>query len=111
MVQNLNAEQQAEIAAARAKAIEEAGKQFAALDANGDGTVEKAELIAFAKAQAPKGVGEPTEAQKQAAEAQLTQMIAQFDSDKDGKVSKEEWNAFFGNVFDTTVAASLQHQP
>ena len=59
----------------------------------------------------PKGVGEPTEAQKQAAEAQLTQMIAQFDSDKDGKVSKEEWNAFFGNVFDTTVAASLQHQP
>ena len=63
MVQNLNAEQQAEIAAARAKAIEEAGKQFAALDANGDGTVEKSELVAFAKSQAPAGMN-PTEAQK-----------------------------------------------
>ena len=31
-----------------------------------------------------------------------------IDSDKDGKVSKEEWLTFFGNVFDAQVAASLQ---
>ena len=110
MVQNLSDAQQAEIATARAAAIAEAVKQFDTLDANGDGTVEKSELVAFAKANAPKGVGEPTKEQQDAANAQLVAMIGQFDKDKDGKVSKEEWSTFFGNVFDTTVAQTLQHQ-
>ena len=100
MVENLDAEQQRVIAEGRIASLKVAEAEFNKLDANNDGTVEKAELIAFAKSQTPKGFKEPTPEQRAAAEAQMDQMIAQFDQDQDGKVSKEEWLGLFGNIYD-----------
>ena len=107
MVDALNDEQKKVIDDARVEALKNAEAEFAKLDKNGDGTVEKDELVAYAKTQASSGE-KLTEAQKAEAEAQIDAMIAQFDSNADGKVQKQEWLDFFTKVFDDAIVKSLQ---
>ena len=40
-------------------------------------------------------------------EAEINQFISTFDTDGDGKVSKDEWLTFFGNMFDNVIAQGL----
>ena len=82
--------------AMRAEALAQAEKIFADLDTNGDGQLDRAELIAAAKNGALPAGGD---------ESQLDEAMAQFDTNGDGKISKEEWLDTFGKMFDAMVAA------
>ena len=109
MASNMSPEEQKAIEDGRQQALAVAGQQFDALDANKDGTVEKGEMIAFAKSMAA-GQAELTADQKAQADAQLDAMIGQFDTNNDGKVSREEWNNFFSSVYDAQVQQALAQQ-
>ena len=88
---------------ARAKFMSEALTQFTAMDANGDGSVDRAEALAFAKAQ--KGGDQPISEDDQ---QQLDKMFADMDTNADGKISKEEFEAGFGKMFDEFIAPMMQ---
>ena len=80
----------------KTEALAQAEKIFADMDTNGDGQLDRAELIAAAKAGAfPAGHDE----------AKLDEAIAQFDENGDGKISREEWLEFFGRMFDAVMGA------
>ena len=37
----------------------------------------------------------------------INEFFMQFDSDNDGKVSRDEWSDFFGRTFDTAIINKL----
>ena len=61
------------------------------MDTNGDGMLDRAELIAAARSGALPEGGD---------EAQLDAAIAKMDTDGDGKISRDEWLAFFTKMVD-----------
>lgn len=89
----------ATIAAARAEALTTAREAFQKLDLNGDGNVDKDELRQIAL-QAELGIGNVDAAER---EAKIADFFQTFDANGDGKVQLSEWEAFFGNLFDTVV--------
>ena len=56
---------------------------------------------------AEQGQGLPDGASAEAKEAKIKEFLDSFDADGDGKIQKEEWLAFFGNLFDSVIAAGL----
>ena len=97
---NLTEEQKEVIAQKRAEAIEEAQTAYDKLDTNGDGHIDRDELIAHAKAAGAKlGAG--------GSDQDVDQFFQTFDSNQDGVVSKEEWLDFFGKLFDDVIQKGL----
>ena len=88
-------EQQAEVARIRDETLVQVGEEYDKLDANGDGNVDREELIAVARSQ---GQG------RNVPEADLDSFFENFDANGDGKVSKQEWLDFFGRMFDEQMA-------
>ena len=88
----------AEVARIRGETLAQCGAEYDQLDTNGDGSVDRAELVALA---ATKG------AEKNINEAQLEEFFTNFDANGDGKVSREEWLTFFASMFDTAIAPIL----
>ena len=91
----MDPEAQAQIDTIRAETIASVVVQYEALDTNGDGSVDREELIAIARAQGGS---------HNVDEAQLAEFFTQFDANNDGKVSKDEWINFFGKMFDEAMA-------
>ena len=77
-----------------------AAAAFDKLDINGDGDVERGEILALAQK-------ESTIAQK-VNQSMLEEFFTTFDADGDGKVQKEEWLLFFGKIFDDFVSKQLE---
>ena len=91
----MDPEAQAQIDQIRAETIASVSVQYDELDTNKDGSVDREELIAIARAQGGS---------HNIDEAQLNDFFTQFDANGDGKVSKEEWINFFGRMFDEAMA-------
>ena len=87
-------------AAIRAQALEHCGQLFDDADTNGDGTLDRAEMIGQASAQFSG-----SEEEKQ---AEIDAILAQFDTDGDGKISKAEWLDFFGKLFDALIEKGME---
>ena len=103
MAQSLSDADQASIALARTAALAQAEVAFGKLDINGDGEVDRNEIMQLAE----QGQGLPDGASAEAKEAKIKEFLDSFDADGDGKIQKEEWLAFFGNLFDSVIAAGL----
>ena len=85
----------AEVARIRAETLENVAKEFDQLDLDGNGMVDREELVEVAKRSGDSsGVDSET----------LNGFFGQFDANGDGKVTKEEWLGFFGNMFDQAMA-------
>ena len=98
MADQLSNEQK--IAEARAQALANAEASFDELDLNNDGSVSKAEVIELSK----KGSAIAGSADS----AKIDEFIATFDTDGDGMIQKAEWLEFFGNLFDSVIANTLE---
>ena len=53
------------------------------------------------------GDGLPAGADESTKTAKINEFLASFDTDGDGKIQKAEWLQFFGNLFDSVIAAGL----
>ena len=95
---SLSEEQTAEVARIRGETLTQVGEEYDKLDSNGDGNVDRDELIAVARAQ---GQG------KNVPEEDLNTFFTTFDANGDGKVSRQEWLDFFGRMFDEQMAPLL----
>ena len=105
-MQNLSAEDQANIATARAAALSTAEEAFNKLDINGDGEVDRTEVQQLATS----GAGLPDNADPAQKEAKINEFFASFDADGDGKIQKSEWLNFFGSLFDSVIEQGLAGQ-
>ena len=104
MAQNLSQADQEQIAQARAAALQQAEEAFGKLDINGDGEVDRGEIMQLA------GEGLPANCDNATKEAKIKEFLDSFDQDGDGKIQKSEWLAFFGNLFDSVIQAGLGAQ-
>ena len=77
----------------RSEVLATAASKYDEMDLNGDGHVDRDELVAFARTLG----GE-------ASEEDQTAFFATFDANADGKVSKAEFIAFFETMYDTVIA-------
>ena len=98
---NLSAQDQEQIATARAAALAQAEEAFNKLDANGDGEVDRTEICALA------GAGLPENCDTDTKEKKIQEFLSSFDTDGDGKIQKAEWLSFFGQLFDSVIQAGL----
>ena len=90
----------------RSQALRQAEMKFNQLDLNGDGTVDANELRQLAAA---AGVDmDDTPEARAMRERMSAEFFGTFDSNGDGKVSKEEWLSYFGDLFDRTYNEKLQ---
>ena len=103
MASSLSEADQASIATARAAALEQAAEAFAKLDLDGNGEVDRAEIMQLAE----QGQGLPDGSSAEAKEAKIKEFLDSFDTDGDGKIQKAEWLAFFGQLFDSVISAGL----
>ena len=103
MANNLSESDQASIATARAAALEQAEVAFGRLDLDGNGEVDREEIMKLAES----GQGLPDGASQEAKEAKIKEFLDSFDANGDGKIQKSEWLAFFGNLFDSVIEAGL----
>ena len=99
---SLTAEQQAVIAQKREDAIEEAKNAYDKLDTNGDGHIDRDELKAHATAAGAKLTGGSSD-------ADIDTFFQTFDANNDGVVSREQWLAFFGTLFDAFIKQGLSN--
>ena len=106
MAQNLSESDQQAIATARAAALQQAEEAFAKLDLDGNGEVDRNEIMQLAS----QGMGLPEQANEAAKEAKIKEFLDSFDTDGDGKIQKSEWLNFFGQLFDSVIAAGLNSQ-
>ena len=97
----LSAADQEQIASARAAALSQAEEAFAKLDINGDGEVDRNEIMQLA------GDGLPANCDQATKDAKIKEFLDSFDTDGDGKIQKSEWLNFFGSLFDSVIAAGL----
>ena len=104
MAQNLSQADQEQIAQARAAALTQAEEAFGKLDINGDGEVDRSEIMQLAGDGLPAGCDQATK------DAKIKEFLDSFDADGDGKIQKSEWLAFFGNLFDSVISAGLGAQ-
>ena len=93
----------ANIAQAREAALAQAEEAFKKLDLDGNGEVDREEIMKLAE----QGQGLPDGASAEAKEAKIKEFLDSFDQDGDGKIQKSEWLMFFGNLFDSVIAAGL----
>ena len=84
---------------ARAEALQAAAEMFNQLDLNGDGSVDRAELLAMT-ADPQRGESVPEDFR----DKKITEFFQTFDANGDGLVQKEEWLSFFGDLFDQVFA-------
>ena len=103
MAQSLSDADQASIAQAREAALAQAEVAFGKLDINGDGEVDRTEIMQLAE----QGQGLPDGSNQEAKEAKIKEFLDSFDADGDGKIQKSEWLDFFGKLFDSVIAAGL----
>ena len=96
-MENLSDEDRAAIATAKAQALEQTKEAFKGLDTDGNGTVERAELLALMQQKGGPGVDMD----------KIKEFFDTFDADGDGKVSEAEWLEFFGAMFDATMAQQM----
>ena len=101
----LSESDQTSIAQAREAALAQAEVAFSKLDINGDGEVDRSEIMQFALAEQGQCLDDG--ASQKAKEAKIKEFLESFDADGDGKIQKEEWLAFFGNHFDSVIASGL----
>ena len=102
-MQNLSADDQAQIAQARQAALTTAEEAFNKLDINGDCEIDRDEVQKLAG----EGAGLPDGATAEQKEAQIQEFFASFDADGDGKIQKAEWLNFFGQLFDSVISQGL----
>ena len=95
----LDDEQRQKIAEARQQALATALEAFNKIDINGDGEVDRSEVMALAKA----GTGLPEDV----SQAKIDEFFAQFDENNDGRIQRQEWIDFFGRLFDAVIAQGL----
>ena len=83
----------------RAAVMQGSEEGFAKIDTNSDGILDRDELRSLAKQ------GLPNQSSEQI-EASCNKYFAMWDANHDGKVSKEEWLQFYGDMFDNVYMAS-----
>ena len=102
MVENLDAAQQATIAAARKKAIDKAIVEFDKIDADKNQNIDREEVTKMFSA-----AFTASDNNEAALNEKINQLFDTFDSNKDGVISKDEWVTFFGEVFDKVLTEGL----
>ena len=98
-MEGLTEEQKQTIAGKRAEALQQAEEAFNKLDLDGSGEIERNELEQLAR-QSASAIGSGSD-------SDINDFIATFDTDGDGKVSRDEWLTFFGNMFDQVIAQGM----
>ena len=76
----LSAADQEQLATYRAIALAQAEEEFTRLDINGDGELDRAELLPFASESLPAGCDQATK------DAKINEILGSFDSNRDGKI-------------------------
>ena len=100
-MEGLDESQKQAIAAAKEQALSTALEAFKKLDINGDGEVDRSEIMALARS----GQGLPGGA---SSEEKINQFFETFDDNGDGKIQQQEWLDFFGNLFDSVISSGLE---
>ena len=77
--------------------MEQAAKAFNALDVNGDGQVTTSEIL---KAGLPDVDVTSDLIDKARLEIRMQSMMEMYDTDGDGKITKDEWLGKMGAIFD-----------
>ena len=90
----LTQEQRDAIQAIRNETLEKIGNEFDKLDLNGDGSIEREELLLVASRY---GSGDQMTREK------LNEFFTTFDKNSDGIVTRDEWLAWFGQMFDQSL--------
>ena len=67
---------------------------FNAMDANGNGEIDWNEALTYTKANSKLLSGKQNDIQE---------FFDKFDTNKDGKVQREEWVDFYSKVFDSVI--------
>ena len=106
MADNLNDEARATIAQARQQSIDKAIAEFEKIDKDGNNVIDRNEVKSMFAAIVPQS-GSAQEAQM---EEKINKLFESFDSNGDGVISKEEWIAFFADVFDNVLAQALTQE-
>ena len=84
---NLTEEQKTIIAEQRQRASEQSAAIFSTLDTNGDGRLERAELVRAA-------TSTPGALPSAATEAEVLEFMSTYDTNNDGVVTLQEWKDF-----------------
>ena len=100
-MEGLDESQKQAIAAAKEQALSTALEAFKKLDINGDGEVDRTEIMALARS----GQGLPGGVNS---EEKINQFFETFDDNGDGKIQQQEWLDFFGNLFDSVISSGLE---
>ena len=97
MMDALSDEEKAQITPVREAHMEQAAKAFNALDVNGDGQVPTSEIL---KAGLPDVDVTSDLIDKARLEIRMQSMMEMYDTDGDGKITKDEWLGKMGAIFD-----------
>ena len=76
----------------KAETLDKIGYEFDKLDLNGDGSIEKDELLLVASRYGNSG--------DQMTREKLSEFFQTFDKDNDGQVTRKEWMDWFEQMFD-----------
>ena len=95
MVQELSQEQIEAIKQIKSETLDKIGYEFDKLDLNGDGSIEKDELLLVASRYGSSG--------DQMTREKLGEFFQTFDKDSDGVVTRKEWMDWFEQMFDQSL--------
>ena len=93
----------AEIAAARAEALQHAEIAFEKADKNGDGVIDKEEALKIIDQADSSFNTSKNSISSEERKMKVDEFFRSFDEDGDQNITKGEWIRFYGKLFDSVI--------